>query len=166
MTTYVEPNLGTRRVFFLAVVLLGVLAFVVFRLEDFLPPLSSDPLQALDQSTDRLLVATILNTLIHIAISVVAVSLTLRAVQSGQWPPKGMNVPFRKRVTEIKRPAVAWALLVILLSIFVAQVSMRVVIYTKILAVTEEAKKAFEVPPNNTFNRTSGSLRSPFGRLT
>lgn len=165
MITYIEPNLGTRRVFFLAVVLFGVLAFAMSQLEDLLPPLSSDPLQALDQSTDRLLIATILNTFTHIVISVVAVYLTQRAVQSRQWPPKGMNVPFRTRVTEIKRPMVAWSLLVMVLSIFVAQVSTRVVFYTKFLTITEEAKKAFEVPPNNKFNRTSGSLR-PFGRLT
>lgn len=166
MTTYVDPNPRTRRFFFIALAVLGALALVAARIEDLLPPLSNDPIQALDETTNRLLVATILNTLVNIVFSVIAVHLTRRAVQSRQWPPKGMNVPFRTRVTAIERPTVAWAFLAVVLCLFVFQSSLRVSIYIMARSGIEETKRLLEVSPNNTFNRTSGSLRAAFGRLT
>jgi hypothetical protein len=167
MTNYIEPTLKTRQLFFFAVVVLGGLAVLTSRLDELLPPLSGDPLLALDQMHFRLLVATVLSTIIFTALSIVAIYNTRRAVQSGQWPAKGMTVPFRTKIVEIKNARNAWLLLAIILCCFVSMVSLKWFIYSKYQELrevvqqstmrNEECKSNLVVSPSPSFKQ--GALK-------
>ena len=142
MKEYVEPTPRARRNFYLWALLVLLMFLGSENIERFLPPLSSDPLEAVEQQTTRLLVATILSIVIYVALSVLLVHLTRRAIQSGQWPPKEMGVPFRTKVTRIEKPARVWAILAILLTLYVVQVGMRIAIYVKVVSITVLAKES------------------------
>jgi len=160
MTEYVEPTLRARQLFFLAIILLGGFALFISRLDVFLPPLS-DP----DQMRDRLLVAIVLSNIFHIALSIEAIYYTRRAVQSGQWPPKGMAVPFRTKIKKIKNPRNAWLLLTVMLFGFAFNTLLPWLSYAKhkeldkeikqLIIRSEEFKKKYEVPPNPALKRDS-----------
>jgi len=155
MTRYVEPTLRTRQLFFLAVISLGGLLLASSRLDDILPPFSSEPLAALDQMLGRSLVAATLSTIYYALFSVVAIHYTRRAVESRQWPPNGMTVPFRLKVKEIKNPRNAWMFLAIILFMFTAQATIPWFGYAKQRSQLEELKEMFKVPTNKTFQPTA-----------
>jgi len=158
MTEYIEPTLKARQLFFLAIILLGGYALFISRIDEFLPP-PSDP----DQMLDWLLIATILSTIFYTTLSILAIYYTRRAVQSGQWPAKGMAVPFRTKIKEIKNPRNAWLLLTIILCYFAIKISFGWYMYTQQRKLTEEIKhlivrskeqmEKYGVQPNPSFKR-------------
>ena len=113
MTEYVEPTLRTRQLFFLAVILLAGLSLFAFRLDVYFPPVSD-----WHQMQQRLFVVIVLSNLLNIALSIWVINLTRRAVRCGQWPPKGMRVPFRTKIKRIKKPRIAWLFLTVFLCVF------------------------------------------------
>ena len=136
MANYVEPTLKTRQLFFLAVTALGGLAFFVSRLDVFFPSIR-DP----QQMNNWLLAATVMSSLFYIFLAVVASYYTRRAVQSSQWPAKGMTVPFRTKVMEIKNPRNAWLLLTVMLCFLTIKIALQWVMYAKQLEIIEEIKQ-------------------------
>lgn len=127
-------------------VALGVLTS---RLNDLLPPLSSDASQMFDQLVERSLLAAVIGTVLFGAFSMVAVHFTRRAVKSGQWPPKGMSVPFRTKILEIKNPRNAWTYLGVLLLMFAVQIALPWYAYAKQKAYYGELKELLKDPPAN-----------------
>jgi Na+/H+ antiporter NhaC len=145
---FIEPTPKTRQLFFLSLFFLGVLALAIPHIDDLLPPLSSNQTIVFEQVLSRSLMAAVLSTLFFVVFSGIAFHYTQRAIRSGQWPPKGMSVPFRIKITEIKNPRNAWALLIILLCLFLAQTAMIWIVYVKQRAHFEELKQLIEITPN------------------
>lgn len=136
MTNFVEPTLKTRQLFFLAVAALGGFAFFISRLDVFLPSI-----RAPQQMNNWLLASTVISSMFYIFLAVVAIYYTRRAVQSGQWPAKGMTVPFRTKVMEIKNPRNAWLLLSIILCLLTIKIALPWVMYVKQLEMIEEIQQ-------------------------
>jgi hypothetical protein len=136
MTNYVEPTLRTRQLFFLAVATLGGFALFISRLDVFLPAIR-DP----NQISTWLLASTVISSLFYISLAVAAIYYTRRAVQSGQWPAKGMTVPFRTKIMEIKNPKNAWLLLTVMLCFLIIKIALPWVMYAKQLEMVEEIKQ-------------------------
>jgi hypothetical protein len=150
MTQYSEPTPKARQIFFLVVLLAVALGWLTTRLNDLLPPLSDEPSELFDQVLERSLLAAVIGTIFFGILCSVAVYFTRRAVQSGQWPPKGMPVPFRTKVLKIKNPRKAWAYLAALLLIFSAQIAMPWYAYAKQRAYFGELKELIkDMPPNH-----------------
>jgi formate hydrogenlyase subunit 3/multisubunit Na+/H+ antiporter MnhD subunit len=164
MTEYIEPSSKARQLFFLAVILLGGFALLSSRIDGFLPPLSNDPLVALEQFRQRLIVTTVVLTIFYVALLVSVFRYTRRAVQSGQYPPKGMAVPFRSKVKEIKKPWAAWIFFVLMLCTSIFHIAMpwfgyakqrtNVADYEKYRAHYEKYRKLIEGGPTQ---RSSGT---------
>jgi hypothetical protein len=154
MTRYIEPTLRSRQLFFLYVILLGGFALFVSHLDDILLPLlSCDPLLALEQTIVWSLVSTILTTILYLSLSVTVIYYTRRAVQSGQWPAKGMTVPFRTKVTEIKNPRSAWLYLIIVLTIFTSSIVRQWLAHDKSRIELVQIRQWMQVTPNPAFKR-------------
>lgn len=136
MTNYIEPTLKARQLFFLAVAALGGFALFLSRLDVFLPSIR-DP----HQMNNWLLAFNVISNFIYISLAVAAIYYTRRAVQSGQWPAKGMTVPFRTKVIEIKNSRNAWLLLTVVLCFLTIKIALPWVMYTKQLEIAEEIKE-------------------------
>jgi formate hydrogenlyase subunit 3/multisubunit Na+/H+ antiporter MnhD subunit len=165
MTEYVEPSLKARQLFFLAVILLGGFALFISRLDELLP--YSEP----DQMRDWALIAMVLSTIFFTALSVVAIYYTRRAVQSGQWPAKGMAVPFRTKIKVIKNPRNAWLLLTVILCYFAFKIAFLWFMYVQqrqldeeiqqLIVQSEEQIKKYGVQPNLSVERDAAKARRP-----
>lgn len=123
MKRYIEPTLRARQLFFLGLLVVAGVALLADRANQFLPPLSSDEVVALDQMVERSLLAALLASVFWCGLGGAAIYLTNRAIRSRQWPPAGISVPFRTEAVDIKRPWVAWALLVVFLVTCVVQIA-------------------------------------------
>ena len=108
MKRYVEPDPKARQLFFLALALLALCAVVVTRLEQILPPLNSNPSVAIEQGTERFLLASVISSVFYAVVAFFAVRATRRSIRCGQWPPVGMPMPFRTAIREIRHPRVEW----------------------------------------------------------
>jgi len=150
MKQYVESNPKTRQLFFLALILIGAFALFVDRMEQILPAIDSDTTVAIDQVLDRSLFATVLATVFYGLFSFVAIHYVRRTVQSKQWPPVGMSVPFRMPVKEIKRPWVAWTYLAVLLCIFLTQIFITWYAYGEQREYFRELKQLIDESPNKS----------------
>lgn len=141
MEKYIEPTLKTRQLFFLSIALLGGLALLASHRDKFLPPLNHDPSLAIDQMLNRSLVAALISTILFISFSVAAIHYTRLVIRSGQWPPKGMNVPFRTKIRKIKNPWNARTYLIVIMCLFAAQTVMPWAIYAQQRTLLGELKQ-------------------------
>jgi hypothetical protein len=148
MSKYVEATLRTRQLFFLGVILLGGLILFLDRVEAILPPLSRDPVLAIEQFAHRSMVAALVLSVFYLVLSAMAINLAKRSADSGQWPPKGMTVPFRTKIIEIKKQRYVWLYLTIILSVFTAQAAMPWVRYEEQRELLKELKTTVQVVPN------------------
>ena len=154
---YIEPSLRARQLFFLVILLLvGGYGLFISRIDEFLP---SDP----DQILDWLLIVTILSTIFYTALSILASYYTRRAVQSGQWPAKGMAVPFRTKIKKIKNPRNAWLLLTIILCYFAIKISFGWYMYAEQRKLSEEIKQ-LTVRSNEQMEKYGVQPNPPFKR--
>ena len=149
MDRYVESSLKARRLFYLAIVIFCGLVFLVMYIDEILPPFSSDITMALEQADERSFLASVLSTIFYISFSIVVFHYTRRAIQSKQWPPVGMAVPFRLKVKEINNPNIAWLYSLCILLIFVAQVTFTWYVYVKQQTIFGSIKQQVEVSPKN-----------------
>ncbi len=140
MTAYVEPTPRARQLFFLIALLLVALLAFAPQLDHLLPPLSDDSDVMFDEIQKRTLVGATFSTAFFILFSLVAIHLSRRTVQSGQWPPAGMAVPFRIKVKPIQNSRNVWVYLAVTLSIFTFQAVLPWVGYSKQQAYFGELK--------------------------
>lgn len=153
MEKYVEPSLKARKLFYLAIVLFCGLALFVMYLDEILPPISSDITVALEQTNERSFAASIISTIFYIGFSIVVYHYTRRSIQSKQWPPAGMAVPFRLKVKEIRNPNIAWLYFLCILFIFVVQTTFTWYVYAKQQTIFGSIKKQVEVSPKNILQK-------------
>ena len=122
MKRYVEASPKARQWFFLVAVVWAGLALVASRLNTYFP-LSGHVEELLVQIDARALYALVALSLFYLTLSVVAIFLATRTVRTRQWPPAGLEVPFRTPVTEIRTPFKVWLLLGLVLAAYAGHVA-------------------------------------------
>jgi hypothetical protein len=106
-TQFIEPSIRARR-WFWVIALAWVCVVAVLINFDRWFPVSGSSLDQIEQLMNRSLCAIILRVIFYLAMSLVVIVLTIATVRTKQWPPRGMPVPFRARVTEVRRPIFVW----------------------------------------------------------
>ena len=109
----------------------------------------------------RPLMAAIGATLFWVLVSVVSVHYWTRAVRSGQWPPKGMDVPFRMKVQELRSLNRARAYLASLLVIYAVQAALPWYAYVEQRRYFRELKTLMTPPPKLTSPQHHPPLEVP-----
>jgi hypothetical protein len=152
MSTYIEATPRTRQLFFLAVILLGGLFLALDRIAFLLPPVSEDPVIAIEQTIYRSASSALAVSILYAALSVVAIRYAKLTAESGQWPPQGMTVPFRTKVLVIKKKQHVWLYLGFILCAFALQGTLPWVKYSIQKERLEELRKGIAVVPSEAFN--------------
>ena len=161
MKRYVEPDPRARQLFFLALAVWALCAVLVARLNQILPPLSSNIGIALDQGTKRLLLSAVLASAFYAGVAFYAVRLTRRSILCGQWPPVGMSMPFRTAIREIRHPGVEWFLMSLALLSLAGLAALPWLAYAHARDTAAEIS-ALSLTPNPSIERTcQGPLRAP-----
>ena len=110
MADYVEAD-PRARLYFLGgiVVLLGAGIALWLHASPMPQASGSEPAAWLQGAVARALRSALAATAFHALITGLVLWAASRAVASGQWPPRGMAMPFRERVRPITSPALVWA---------------------------------------------------------
>jgi len=114
---FVEADRATR---YRVLAFVGVLLLLIIleRLTSPDPALRrADPVQAFQQSMDRLLIFTLIGAPFFFGSSLYLMRLAIKVRRSHQWPPPGMRVAVRTRVRRGRRATWNWVLMFIVAAI-------------------------------------------------
>ena len=104
---FVESSPRARRWFWFVVLIW--ISLVVFLVEfDTLFPVSGTVQDQIATLVNRSRFALLSRIAFYVTFSIIILILAMKVVRTGQWPPAGMQVPFRTRVQEIHRPIKVW----------------------------------------------------------
>lgn len=113
MSQYVEPDPKIRRVWLACMLALVAVGAALKYYLSSLPAPTGTAATALQEVADRMLLASLLNTLLWGGLAALLIWLVARAARSGQWPPTGIRMPVRSRVYAVQRPVLLWALVIL-----------------------------------------------------
>lgn len=147
MDQYTQPSQRARHRLLLAVL---VWVFVVLILNWFetIFPLQEATHKNLVQVERRSLFALLLNIGLYLAMTAVVLALAVRTVRCKQWPPTGMEVPFRTRIRAIHRPSNVWLLVAVILVTFSLNIARSVKKFQDGEALITEIRSLIEASQN------------------
>jgi hypothetical protein len=122
---YVEPSNRPRRWFWI-VALIWVCALAILVRFDELFPITGSSLNQIEALVKRSFFAAVFMMIVYLGMSLIIVFLAVRTIRTKQWPPRGMGVPFRTRVTEIRRPVFVWLYAAVMLFLLALQIGISV----------------------------------------
>ena len=121
MDTHIDGTKQGKAIFYS--ILLGFL-LIILLLDNFnnLFPVEGTQTQEIDINIERNFYLNIVNTIIHIAYSFIAIYMGKLIIKSGRFPPKGMPVPYRIKITYVNNPNKVWLVVGVLLFMFAVNI--------------------------------------------
>ena len=121
MDTHIDGTKQGKVIFYS--LLLGFL-LVMLLLDNFnnLFPVEGTQTQKIDINIERNFSFNIINTIIHIAYSFIVIYMGRLIIKCGRFPPKGMSVPYRIKITYINSPIKVWLVVGVLLVMFAVNI--------------------------------------------
>jgi magnesium-transporting ATPase (P-type) len=115
---------GTKRgkvIFYLLI--LGFLLIMLF-LDNFntLFPVEGTNIEKTDAYIERSFYFNVVNAIVHIAFTFIVVYMGKLIIKSGKFPPNGMPIPYRIKITYVKNPNYIWLVIGILLLMFLLNI--------------------------------------------